>query len=618
MPYILDPLYVQDPGGGIISDNAAWFRYMNPVKPPIWAGRACLVQALDQNIILNLTAPVGTWTGIYYGLMSQLGNWEYNVRKIDESIEVSPLYKGFYELVMNEKQNIEIKIKKVIDDVITHSSDLELLKHDFRRYKEFYDYFDFEKKKGRPDEHSLKAVFIDMVDYHSGEGTPGRLSMVALQMNNIFPTIIQDFYQMKSSEDTETNPRLNKLANVEKDMLKTKWNAYVQWKEEFGSVVRERYEKLKQLIESKTTMIEKSREWIKPYIARYNLLKEGMSNPLVRAHALVSEFQPAIQPTSFSSITLWAWKEFPAPEFYKVPGEFFSTNKDVVNYIKVDGDRAVLADKWTRQNLLLSTETGLRAKYPFVDDEWIDEKLTELYFRDDLLKARKRVNKTYLYYAFLEIRFDVGTARSATGVEIEDINITLRGYWMSRNVLLTKLLELKAKQEEFENEIDAMLGESQLNNYRERFGKREFKKIAKKAGFTDEKVVNIMIKSIKDEFGSVCNFIDVCKRDMKIVDDALGNKIDRKVMDSIKSHFREKPSSPSGLSKISEDFSRSIGSISRAVTKFLGFFDITFNFYRRGPYETSFKNRISKFYLTNLGKVYFGPTVKFVRAQIMK
>ena len=609
MPYVLDPLYVQDPGGGIISENAHWFKYMNPVKPSKWSGKACMVQALDQNIILNLTAPVGTWTGIYYSLMGQLGNWEYNVRKVDESIEVSPLYKGFYEMVMNEKQNIEIKVKKVIDDIITHSSDLELLKHDFRRYKEFYDYFNFDNTREKPDEHSLKAVFIDMVDYHSGEGTPGRLSMVALQINNIFPTIIQDFYQLNSLEDLKSSPRLNKLAEVEKDMLRTKWNAYDQWKQEFGRVVRERYEKLKQLIESKKTMIEKSKEWIKPYIARYNLLKEGMSDAGGRADRLSSEFLPSVQPTSTSSITVWAWKEFPAPEFYKAPGEVYATKKDITDFIQVSGDRAKLADKWTMKNLILSTETGLRAKYNFVDEQWANDKLTELYFRDDLIKARKRVNKTYLYYALIEIRFDIWTTRSATGMEIEDINIVLRGYWMSRNVLLTKLLELKAKQEEFENDIDSMLGVDVGEKYAERGAEREFSKIAKKAGFDDPKAVQKMIKTIREEFVTVRNCLDVCAKDPKIIDSALAKKLDKKVIAAMKSgHPPAGHKSP--LSGIGEIYS--------GAKKFLEFFDISFILTRGGPYESSFKNRISKFYLTNLGKVYFGPTVKFVRGQMMK
>lgn len=558
MVYLLGQMYVQEPAGGIISDDAPWVPLMNPARAAKnggWIGYANLVQALDQNIIYNLTAPPGSWTSLYYGLMGQLGNWEFNVKKVDESVEVSPMYKGFYEMVMNEKQNIEIKVKKVIDDIISHTSELELILHDIRRYKEFYDYFDYSnsEEKRKPDEHSLKAVFIDMVDYHSGEGTPGRLSMSFMQQNNIFPTIIQDFYQMNSIDDIKTNPRLSGLANVEKDMLKTKYKAYTDWKSLFGNEVRKRYERLKQLADSKEAMINKSREWIKPYIARHKLLKEGMSDESARTDRLLSEFNLNVQPTSATSITVWAWKEFPIQEFFKTPGELMSpTLKEEARFIeKSDGGKFkgkyILKDRWTMDNLIMDKKLGLKERYDFINEDWVQEKVNDIMFNDDWFRARKRIaNKTYYYYAFMEIRFDIWTTRTSTGVEIEDTNVSIRSFWMSRNVLLTKLLELKAMQKTFEDDIKKMLGETVPS-----MGEKPDEKKAKKSsGLAD------IFKPVQDflKFFGIENF----------------------------------------------RFSRILSG------------------YGPPPYETSFKNRISKFYLVALGRFYFGPISKYVRAGMMK
>ncbi len=551
MAYILDKMFVPEPAGGVTSYSAPWSDYLNPAAKGKWLGYADLIQALDQNILYNPTAQAGFWTNVYYGLMAQLGNWEFNVKKVDESVEVSPMYKGFYEMVMNEKQNIEIKVKKVIDDIISHTSELELLEHDIRRYKEFYDYFDFaaEESKRKPDEHSLKAVFIDMVDYHSGEGTPGRLSMSFMQQNNIFPTIIQDFYQMNSEADLESSDRLKNLSKVEKDMLKTKARAYAEWKKLFGREVKSRYERLKQLSDSKKAMIEKSKEWIKPYIARHKLLKEGMSEESGRGDRMTSEWQLNVQPTSSTTITVWAWKEFPMQEFFKTPGELMVKEmKKEASFIEKDPKTRIysLKDKWTMENLILNPELGLKNKYPFINEKWVQKKVHEVMFNDDWFRARKRIlSRVYYYYAFLEIKFEIWTTRTATGQEVEDTNIYIRSYWMSRNVLLTKLLELKAKQESFEMEIEDMLG--------------------------------IESKRIPEE--------------------------------------KEKP----------EEKKNPLSQMFSMIGKGLEFFGIkNFRFsrmlagYGPPPYESSFKYRISKFYLVALGRFYFGPVSRYVRNAIMK
>ncbi|MFH7918192.1 MAG: hypothetical protein QW631_02700, partial [Candidatus Aenigmatarchaeota archaeon] len=136
MPYILDPLFAARPGGGIVG-RTPWDRYINPWPGARakWLGKALLIQPLDQYVILNPTMPIGSFQNIYYATIGFLTNSEFLVRKVDEWIEVSPVHKAYYDLVLGEKERIEIKIKTVLDDMIKHISDLELLEHDLRRYK---------------------------------------------------------------------------------------------------------------------------------------------------------------------------------------------------------------------------------------------------------------------------------------------------------------------------------------------------------------------------------------------------------------------------------------------------------------------------------------------------
>lgn len=612
MAYILDPMYFPDPGGGIISDNVPWVQYLNPAAKGKWVGFADMVQALDQNIILELTSPVGTWTSLYYGLMAQLGNWEWNTRKFDESIEVSPLYKGFYEMVMSERQNIEIKIKKVVDDIIAHTSDLELLMHDLRRYKEFYDYFNFDRKGGgKPDEHSLKAVFVDMVDFHAGEGAPGRLSMSFMQQNNIFPTIIQDFFALTSEEDLEKNDRLRNIPTVEKEMLRTKWKAYLQWKEIFGKEVRSRYTRLKELADAKKAMIEKSKEWLKPFIARHEVLKEGIAADMGKRY-IADPWHPAVQPTSSTSITVWAWKEFPAAEIHKMSGEEFvkELKKEysfIEPYEERDGQTKVLKyrleDEWTMKNLILDPDVGLKNKYPFITREWVQKKVNEIYAVDDWFRAKKRIRRNYLYYAFLEINFNVWTTRTATGLEIEDTNIGVRAYWMSRNILLTKLLELKAKQEKFENDLNRLLGIDPDIKYEEEEYEGKLRKavsLAGKESFREAK------ERLLGSFGSLKNAfqrsIDSKEAMKGVVSEELA-----------KAMVKVQEKEPKPIS-----FAEPLKKIFRNFNDFFGFNIDPSQLFRNRPYEMNFKPRITKFYLTPLGKFYFGPAVKYLRAQIMR
>jgi len=604
MPYILDPLYIPEPGGGIISSDVPWSRYLNPAANGKWVGHADLVQCLDQAITLDITAPVGTWQKLYYPLVAQLGNWEFNVRKVDEWIEISPTHKGYYDLVMGEKEKLEVKIKTVIDDIIKHVSDLELLEHDFRRYKEFNDYFKTN------DEHSIKAVFVDLVDFHSGEsagGGAGRLSMSFMQQNNIFPTIIQDFYEMTSEEDLEKKDRLKNLPRVEKDMLKTKWRAYQEWKKLFGAEVEKRFKNLGELIESKKKMIEQSRNWIKPYIARHKMLKEGMEEKKERETRPFKYWYPSTEATGETVITLWAWKEFEPPEFYKVPGELMALKPGFKLY---DEKTKKMCDRWTMEHLIMDDRVGLKEKYPWITEEWVHEKTEEIMEKDDLFRARKRVKRPYLYYSFMEIIFDKWLSRSPTGSEKEDTMITVRSYWMSQNVLLVKLLELKAREEEFEDYVNSLLGIKKEIAKEGFIGKKEMEiEILKKE--KDIKRMELDFQEKKKKLKEIKDPIEKKKAEIDLKEREIALKKSKKELENLKKRVASMRVEEAGTVR---NIANTIGSV---WEKFNDFFGFRFKIFKAGPYETDFSYRITKFHLKNIGKFYYGPVVNFLRKKIM-
>ncbi len=573
MGYILDPLYVAEPGGGVIG-RVPWNKYLNPAVNGKWVGKAVMINPLNQNITLETIGPLGTWTDLYWGVVGQLIDMEFNFRKVDEYIEVSPIHKAFYDLVSSQKQALEAKVKNAIEEIIKQIGDLELLEHDLRRYREFLDYIK------NNDEHSLKAIFIDQVDYYTGEGAPGRLSMVFLQQQNIFPTIIQDFYEMESEDDLKKG-RLSRLPKVERDVLQTKWRAYQEWKKLFGKEVEERFKRISQLYESKKKLIESMRSGIKPYIARLRILKQGLESSKMRTERLTSPFHPGVEATSETRIVLWAWKELAPPDMYKAPGEYLAL-KD----IKPD-------DPWTRKHLIFHEELGLKAKYKWITREWVDEKIKEIMKIDDWFKAKKRTQKRYLYYVLLELDFDRWTSRSATGSEIEDVTINVRSYWMSQNVLLVKLLELKAKEQEFEWYIDELLG---LKPRKEE-------------------------KSRRERMEEIRNDIERKKENIKKLEGEIKSLNDPREIKKKKDEIKKLRSE---IAKLNEEYKKlKEEEVSRweiwieKVKDFFSNLGINIKLMGRGPYEYRFRKRVTKFYLIPTGRYYWGPITKWIRKRML-
>src|SRR4030067_353949 len=116
-----------------------------------------------------------------------MGKMRYNIKKVDEWVEINPNYTELYNQMLGQKQRIEGAIKSSLASVAQAVADYELLKHDARRYGEILDYF----KKGQRDQHVMRSLFVDRVDAFTGEG----YSLVTMAKR--WPTIITDFIRMK-------------------------------------------------------------------------------------------------------------------------------------------------------------------------------------------------------------------------------------------------------------------------------------------------------------------------------------------------------------------------------------------------------------------------------------
>ncbi len=447
-------------------------------------GHVMILPPFEAYIRLDATGPPGFTSGILFSLSFQLRKWEYNVVKADEWIEVNPVHAQYYQLTHRQKEELEGRIKSGLASSSQSIADLELLMHDERKYKEFLHYFGYatfdelpddvkkkinnsptdqdkefiffgqgedskiieERVKKNKDEHSLKAVFIDQVDAHTGEG---------IAMRNIvarWPTLITDFMKM-NDEDIDVNKVMKKLdvSKAEAVVLVTKNKLYQEWKKLFGVEINSRYNRIKELVKSRKKSVEEYRNWLKPVIARHRMLQEGLSSGPIREGLGTAFIRHESQALALSEIALWAWKDTgPAAEFFKGGTEELAT---LMAGFQEGKSKLTPYDNWTKKNLIFHPEQGLIVKYPWITDDWVKKQLASFY-----PPANRFMLPHKPYYAFFIIIMERANIRMPTGAEIEDGTFDVNAVFMSQNALFVKLLELKAKQHEMNRYVDELIG----------------------------------------------------------------------------------------------------------------------------------------------------------------
>lgn len=443
-----------------------------------YMGHVLVLPPFEGFVSLNPTGPPGFTSSILFSLLFQLGKWEYNRAKFDEWIEVNPVHAQYYQLTQKQKEDLEGRIKSGLASASQAVADLELLLHDERKYREFlhyfgyrtnrdmdeeakkhvdvqpkdYDFINFEEKdaeekaKKRRDEHSLKAVFIDQVDAHTGEG---------IAMRNIvarWPTLITDFMKM-ADEDVVVDKVMKKLdiSRAEAVVLITKNKLYQEWKKLFGTEIKTRYGRIKELVVSRKKSVEEYRNWLQPTIARHRMLKEGLSSAGNRKEFATLWRKQESQAIATSEITLMAWKDT-GPV-----GELFKGGTEEIAKLTAGaaGGKSKLSpyDNWTKKNLIFHKNHGLITDYPWITDKWVRNQLASFYPPQSRWMLPHK-----LYYALIILTVTRLNIRTPTGAEVEDTVFDVNTVFMSQNAMFTKLLELKAKQEEMNRYVDELLG----------------------------------------------------------------------------------------------------------------------------------------------------------------
>lgn len=420
-----------------------------------YLGHALFACPREAQTSMNPTMPPGGTSMMALRMCFQLRKWEYQIQKVDEWIEVSPAHVQYYQMTHKQKEELEGRIKQGLASAAQAVADLELLKHDERKYREFLDYLGLEYKGNgvfepiedrKPDEHSLKAVFIDLVDVHTGDG----ISMRSIVSR--WPTLIVDFLKLNEN-DMDPDAVKNKLdiSKAEAVVLITKNKLYQEWKKLFTPEIKARYERIDTLVKSREHSVREYREWLKPLIARHKILEEGLATPGRRKELSTMFIQPVGHAISLTEWVYWTWRYSQPAELQKGGTERQAIEQAGEKQAKVKPD-----DKWTRKNLIYHPKHGLIVKYPWIEDKWVDEQL-------EWIMAQKGERTPWiiphrLYYAFHIIKITKANIRTPTGEEIEDTVFDVNLIYMTQNVLFVKLLELKAKQEELNRYVDNLIG----------------------------------------------------------------------------------------------------------------------------------------------------------------
>ncbi|MFQ6009768.1 MAG: hypothetical protein ACE5J7_01455 [Candidatus Aenigmatarchaeota archaeon] len=496
-------------------------------------------ESANQCVMLNMTAAPGVASALYYSLVFQLGKWGYSVMKADDWIEVSPAHAEMYQRIMAQKGELERIIKGGLVSAAEAVSHYELVKHDLRKYKEIMDYF------AAKDEHTLRAMFIDNVDVHTD--VQGQAPVALRSIAPRWPTIISDFMKL-GDEDIDPDKIAKKLdvSKAEGVVLATKNRLYIEWKKLFSETVKERYASLKSMAEARKKTVTEYKQWLKPYITKYKIMKTAHESPAGRSGSLSSYADITGQRTFANGIRIWAWKSFKAIEARKPAlervGEFVYDPYD----------------DYVRRNLVLNNKTGLASIYP-----WLLNKVPEEHFKPGVVECeadhivqneikkhwiagKHGLDPNMLYYMFFDFEIDRVGSVLPIG-ELEDITFTIKTYLMSQNIMLVKLLEMKCRERELEHYLDEIVG------------------------LTVEKrpVEEVIKKEYPELFG--------IKRELTPL---------QKIGEEWKALGRE-----------FKGFFAPLGKISPTPEK-RGFF------VKPGPYEREFRQRLSKQYLTPMGEKF--------------
>jgi len=465
-------------------------------------GDAVCAYPFESEMRLDFTTPIGKWTAGSYSLFFQLPKWGFWRGKIDEWIFVSPVFREYYQLTIQQADQLEASIKAGLASISQAISDMELVWHDVRKYKEFMDYFmQIEKgkkkiKEGKKEEgeeelqkgeQSLKSIFIDQVDVHTGEGIA--LKLIAPR----WPTIIADFMKL-SDEDTDPKKMIEtfdrkfgyKISEPQAVVLATKSKLYKEWRDRlFKPTVLERYRNLMGLYQARKKSVDEYKEMLKPTIARAVMIRDALTGEKTRSLILKSWYRPDSQAVSADYMLLWAWKPFAPSEKYKITrmyvdklhaSEVGFTPKEIAEIHK-ELDKPEESGKvkpWNEEVDALPQEPSIdkivRALIPDVEREYnVRISAWDIYqarqmlirqFKDSLIGMGGIEPWIFSpYFVFVSIPMLRTVLRLPNGEEIEDVQMEdFQASNQSQNFIIIHCLELIARDKQMDNHINHLLG----------------------------------------------------------------------------------------------------------------------------------------------------------------
>lgn len=404
-------------------------------------GKVVCTGPFEMEMILDFTGLRGSGSNIFHVMCAQLPKWDYKIRKVDEWIEVSPTWAEYYNITIAQKNKLEASIKQGLTSASQSVADYELLKHDLRRYREILDYFVQAQKTG--DEHVLRSIFVDRVDQHTGEG----YSMMSIARR--WPTIITDFIRMKSEwMDRDAIRKGLDVTDAEATVLLTKNQLYKEWKELFLPTIKDRMARLEVLVESRRKSIDEYRNWLKPYVARYKIIRERTElkpNDFATNPYYTPVFGPA---KSEQGARLWAWKTFSPPERGKTEG------------VRQKGaKRGFIIDPY--DDLVREYKAKIEHRYQVtISDKEVDDLLKQSVQKSSQ-GSPLTMDPNYIYYVFFDFNVYLSLLRTPPPEGMESDNLMflpLKAWVMSQNALLVHLLEIFAIEKSFEQNINRLIG----------------------------------------------------------------------------------------------------------------------------------------------------------------
>jgi hypothetical protein len=428
---------------------------------------------------LDFTSGPGKGSSALFSFLFWLAKWRFKVVQVANVMEISPVHSQYYQMTIQQKQQLESQIKSGLASITSAVSDFELLFHDLRKYKDHVDIFekiDKGKKESnealiKEGEQSLKAIFIDEVDVHTGEGIA--LKLIAPR----WPTIIADFMQLTDDDkDPKSIAKKYNISEAEGVVLATKNKLYINWKGVFKQTILDRFNRLFAMSRSRKKSIDEYKSMMKPYITRYRSIVELGSSEWGRRFLEGGAWaRPTAQAVSIDRSIIWAFKTFRPPDIFKAGLETFRGNKIDVRRMPFPLEfREILIKNYDalKDAGLDEVDVSINGiepldKYVTMLAPHIEKHYNVKFTPIDFLQARKNLfalcgeyGWADPYFAVLDMTITRMTARLQDGSELEDITIDpFLPYVDTQNVMLLRMLEIKAQEKSLERYISEMIGE---------------------------------------------------------------------------------------------------------------------------------------------------------------